>query len=173
MRSRFRLSVVPFGIALVQACAPATTPNAAVVPPPMPPSVPTTSGGTVPVPAELRAAHDAYVAAWNGEDPAAVGAFFTDDTHGVIGDSMFHGRARLVSAWVTPNLPTLSDLVPTPETFNVSGNQITETGRYRFRASMQGGTQMVGGRYMHVWTRQPDGSWRITATTVGSAAPIP
>ena len=125
------------------------------------------------VPAELRAAHAAYLAAWNGDDPAAVGAFYTDDTHGMIGDSMYHGRARLVSAWVTPNLPTLTELTAMPAAFATRGNAITETGRYTFRPVGAGAPPLLGGTYTNVWTRQSDGSWRITSTTVGQAAPIP
>ncbi|HEU0299860.1 MAG TPA: nuclear transport factor 2 family protein [Longimicrobium sp.] len=171
MRNVIRIFAVPLGFAALQAC---TAPQATVVPPPMPPSVPTTSGGTVPVPAEIRTAHAGYIAAWNGEDPAAVGAFFTDDVHGVIGGDVLHGRATLVSEWVTPNLPQLSDLSVIPESFTPGGdNQVTEVGRYRFRAASSGAVpMMVGGTYTNVWTRQPDGSWRISATTAGDAEPI-
>lgn len=159
MRKLFRmLAVFLCAAAGLQACTPP------------PESTPAADGTTVP--AQLRTAHSGYLAAWNGEDPAAVGSFLTDDVHGVIGADTHHGRAQLVSAWVQPNLPTLSNLTAMPESFTVSGNQITERGRYRFQASPPGGSpMMVGGTYTHVWTRQPDGSWRISAMTVSDAAP--
>lgn len=172
MRNLFRVFAASLGTAAaLQACAP--NPGTAPAPMPPPPASAAQAGG-VQVPAELRAAHAGYLAAWNGEDPAAVGAFFTDDVHGVIGDEVMHGRAALVSGWVSPNLPGLSDLTVMFESFTPGGgNQITEVGRYRFRASQPGAAPVtMGGTYTNVWTRQPDGSWRISATTVGSATPI-
>lgn len=164
MRNLLRVLAVPLWMGLVAAACSSGTRVQAVPGP----------DGAVPVPAELRAAHAGYLAAWNAEDPQAVGAYFTADTHGEISDSVYHGRDRIVAGWVAPNLPVLSDLRPTPTSFITSGNQITETGTYRFRASPPGGTPMVvGGRYVHVWTRQPDGSWRITAMTVSGAEPVP
>lgn len=171
MRNLFRAFAVLLGLGLLQACG---APPAAVVPPPVPPlgpPAPTPTGGSVPVPMMIRTVHEGYVAAWNGEDPAAVGAFFTDDAHAVINDSVFHGRSRIVSG-LTPYLTTLSVLDPRPERFTPAGDQITETGRYSFRQSPPGvATRMRRGTYTSVWTRQPDGSWRITSTTV-TLAPL-
>lgn len=159
MRKLFRMPAVFFcAAAVLQACTPP------------PASAPSADGTTVP--AQLRTAHSGYLAAWNAEDAAAVGAFFADNVRGVIGDDTYHGRAQMVSAWVQPNLPTLSNLAATPESFTVNGNQIAERGRYQFQASPPGRSPMtMAGTYVHVWTRQADGSWRITATTVSSAAP--
>jgi ketosteroid isomerase-like protein len=167
MRNLFRISTVLLGLGALQGCT--ASPRAAVVPPPVPPlgpPAPTPTGGSVPVPLLLRPTHDGYVAAWNGEDPAAVGAFFTDDAHAVIGDSVFHGRARIVSG-LTPDLTRLSMIDARPERFSAAGDQITETGRYSLRQSPPAvATRMRRGTYTHVWARQPDGSWRITTATV-------
>ncbi len=169
MRNLPRMSRVLLGAAFLGACAgpaarmvtppppppPPPQPVGTLPPPPpvgtMPPSVPTTN--PTPTPRLLAPAHDEYVRAWGGANPAAVGAFFSDDAHGDIGGRPHHGRAAIVDAWVAPNLPVPRDRI-VPESFTGGDDRIRETGH------------MPAGRYVNEWARQADGAWRIVSVTV-------
>jgi ketosteroid isomerase-like protein len=164
MRTVIRLFFVPLVIVL-QACMTANRAAAPPPVPPMPPAVPT--GGTVPTPRLLREAHPAYNAAWNGTDAAAVAAFFTEDARVVVGDSTYHGRARIVEGWIRPNLPASTEAIP--DAFTTGESQITESGQFGYRTSSPAAPRSGAASYVNVWARQPDGSWRISAITVTPA----
>lgn len=171
MRKFPTMIVILLGVAALSACAgpaartivppppppPPPPPVGTLNPPPpvgtLPPAVPTTGSGSVPTPRLLAPTRDAYVSAWAGPNPAAVGAFFSEDARGSIDGTPHHGRARIVEAWVAPNLPVPGDRI-VPATFTGGEDHVTETG------------QMPAGRYVNEWVRQPDGSWRIIAVTV-------
>jgi ketosteroid isomerase-like protein len=130
-------------------------------------TVATSGGGQATIPASLRTAREGYVAAWNGGNPAAVGAYYTDDARVTLGENAFSGRQEIVTNWVATTMQRASNLAANPASFATSGSQVTETGRYTM--SLSG--QPVAGTYTIVWARQPDGSWRITSSNVGEAAP--
>lgn len=123
------------------------------------------------VPMELRSANDQYTAAWNGSDPQAVAAFFLPDATVTVGDSTFTGRDRIMAGWLQPNVARINDLQITETRAQPAGADWHTEGTYRHQP-MPGDTMAsTGGRYMVMWTRAPDGQWRIRSTEVMPDAP--
>lgn len=54
-----------------------------------------------------------------------------------------------------------------------SGDLAVETGWYYFKGKMTGQAVVDSGRYINVWQRQPDGSWKIVRDMANSALPMP
>jgi ketosteroid isomerase-like protein len=166
---RFSGLAVPIAV-IAAACAPAatvTTPGAAPASAGGDVAVTTSAGTPAMIPLALRTAREGYVAAWNSGNPAAVGAYFTDDARATLGENAFSGRQEIVTNWLASTMPRVSNLAANPASFTPAASQVTETGHY----TMSMGGQAVGGTYTIVWARQPDGSWRITSTSVGEATP--
>ena len=115
-----------------------------------------------PLPAAVRAAHDAYVAAWNPGDRAALAALFAEDARVSFGDETMEGRARIDERWLAEDAGKVSDLVMVPERVTRSGDEVTESGTatLHFRRG-DGSIGSERGRYEHVWARQPDGGWKL------------
>lgn len=115
------------------------------------------------VPAEARSASRGFIAAWNAEDPNAVAAFFTEGATGKMPDgTMLNGRSEMLTKWIRPQLPRTATLTTSGETAMMmnGGNTIHATGNYS-EATTDGKTET--GRYMIMWARQADGSWKISS----------
>ena len=171
--TRFLVPACLLALPLLQACA-AEEPEEAEVPPPAleapAASLPAATGAEVP--ADLRSAHEQYLAAWNAEDPAAVAAFFEEGATVQTGDSTYTGRAAIQDRWLARNLPVVNDLQIAPERFQQNGAEIVEEGRYTFQATPpQGETETVRGRYTSSWTRTPEGAWKVRRATIQPDAP--
>jgi ketosteroid isomerase-like protein len=54
-------------------------------------------------------------------------------------------------------MPPLDSLALTPDQFEMAGELIIEVGRYEFAAA----DMLDSGKYLHVWRRQDDGTWRL------------
>lgn len=54
-----------------------------------------------------------------------------------------------------------------------SGDLAVETGWYYFKGKMNGQAATDSGRYLNVWQRQTDGSWKIVRDMSNSMAPMP
>ncbi len=54
-----------------------------------------------------------------------------------------------------------------------SGDLAVETGWYYFKGKMFGQAVTDSGRYINVWQRQPDASWKIVRDMANSTAPPP
>ncbi|HSJ06792.1 MAG TPA: nuclear transport factor 2 family protein [Longimicrobiales bacterium] len=118
-------------------------------------------------PADLVSAQEAYLAAWNGSDPAALAAFFTDDARATVGDNTYTGIAEIRDRWAGENVAAVSDLESEPESFNRVGDDYVEEGTYSHTLTPpEGDVQTVTGRYNVTWTRSADGQWRIRSSTV-------
>ena len=109
--------------------------------------------------AQLR---DAWVAAANRDDAAAIGAMYTEDAILIGADGVVNnGRAAIQSA-LAAQLPATSDLKVTEATAAVSGDVRYETGTYTQRFQTPGGTQTdLSGAYLVVTQKQSDGTWKI------------
>jgi uncharacterized protein (TIGR02246 family) len=157
-------------VPLVMACgrdaddtvpAPGTDPAAA-------PEAPATGQATAPP--ELASRVEQYTAAWNGNDPAAVAAFFTDDATVRVGDDTFNGRQEIQSTWLQ-NVPGITNLQIIETRSEQIGQDFRSEGTYT-HAPFQSpdGTTSTGGRYTVTWTQAADGQWRIRSTEVMSDA---
>lgn len=152
--------------------APAETPTAAPTPEAAAPTqpadqAPEVAGMMSQPPAEIASVYPQYLAAWQGTDPAAIAAFFAQEAVVTVPDgTTFTGKADIQSRWIAPGLPTMSEFNVVPESFEMSGDRITETGTFSFRQTSEGESEMVSGSYQEVWQRQPDGAWLIVENHV-------
>lgn len=140
------------------ACAPAIDPAVA-------PQESTGMSADMAVPAEAQVAARGFIAAWNQKDPNVVMAYLSDDATVKLPDgTMFSGSDALRSRWVTQELPKITTLTTSNETAMMvqNGTVVHATGNYAQHTD--GSTE--AGRYMAMWTRQADGSWKITSFEV-------
>ena len=54
-----------------------------------------------------------------------------------------------------------------------SGDLAVETGWYYFKGKLLGQPGLDSGRYINIWQRQPDGSWKIVRDMANSMLPMP
>jgi uncharacterized protein (TIGR02246 family) len=122
--------------------------------------------GQATAPPELASRVEQYTSAWNGNDPAAVAAFFTDDATARVGDDTFTGRQEIQNGWLQ-NVPEISNLQINEARSEQSGQDFRSEGTYT-HAPFQApdGTTSSSGRYTVTWTRAADGQWRIRSTEV-------
>lgn len=116
--------------------------------------------------AAVSAASNQTVAAWNQEDPMAFSELFTAEAVVTTPDSTFRGKDAVIAGWVTPALPTLSDLRVSSQSFNCGANSCTETGNYQYTMAMPGEPVATPtGTYRTEWVMQ-DGAWKQSEVTV-------
>jgi ketosteroid isomerase-like protein len=167
-RARISLFTCCLLVPLAMACArdaddtvppPAAEPVGA--PAPAPPAT-----GQATMPPELTNRVQQYTSAWNGSDPAAVSAFFTDDATARVGDDSFSGRQEIQSGWLQ-NVPNINNLQINETRSEQRGQDFYSEGTYT-HAPFQApdGTSSTSGRYTVTWTRAADGQWRIRSTEV-------
>ncbi|HSJ15994.1 MAG TPA: nuclear transport factor 2 family protein [Longimicrobiales bacterium] len=122
-------------------------------------------------PEDLIRIGDEYVAAWNGEDAAAVSAFFMEDAVVRVGDETYSGRQEIETRWVLPSLPAISDLEITETNTERRGDEWYRAGTYRHQVIEEGAEPFTAtGRYLTIWARTPDGQWRIRTEEVTADA---
>ena len=143
------------------ACAPET--EVEETPAPITEELPATE--TAPV--ELAQAADAYVAAWNSDDLAALTAFFIEDATAQIGDQAYTGREALVTNWLQPRQAISSDLASNQTSAERSGDDWRLAGTFTVTVTEPGAEPVsTGGRYVNTWTRTPEGEWRLRSSEV-------
>jgi uncharacterized protein (TIGR02246 family) len=117
-----------------------------------------------PAPAGLRAATDRYVAAWNGDDPAALAELYTDDATATAFDHTLRGRDEIERGWLQ-NVPIISDLRLTEESVRRTGDDWRSEGRFALTVSVPDADPFEQtGDYGITWTREAGGEWRIRAS---------
>ena len=122
-------------------------------------------------PAELVAASDAIVRAWNGESAEALAAHYAADAVVVADDSTYEGRDGIRDRWIANALPVLSDLQVSGREFSGSGDTRTETGRYTHALTIPDSAAMtVTGNYEVTWLRQGD-QWLVLREKIEPTAP--
>jgi uncharacterized protein (TIGR02246 family) len=119
------------------------------------------------LPAELQRATDDYIAAWNGDDPAAVAAFYTDDATATVGADTYRGRDEIRMQWIEPNIGALSDLEITPTRTEQRNGDYFSEGTYTHQVDPPDADEFtMTGHYMVTWTRAADGQWRIRSSEI-------
>jgi uncharacterized protein (TIGR02246 family) len=120
--------------------------------------------------AEIQRQTDRVIAAWNGDDPAAVAALYATDAV-VSADSTYTGREEIRDRWAAPALPALSDLVISDTRITESGEGFVGTGRYTYLLTSAGSAPMqVNGTFRTSWKRE-QGAWVIGSERLTVAGP--
>ena len=131
---------------------------------------PSAAGDAVSAEAEIRSTEARVVAAWNGDDPAAVAAYYTSDAI-VTADSTYRGRDDIRDRWVAPMLPLLADLAVSDVEVTETGGGYTATGRYSYVLTLPDASPVqVNGTYRNAW-RQENGTWLIASSGLEIDAP--
>ncbi len=99
----------------------------------------------------------------NGGDAAGVAAHYTDDAALLPPDSArIDGREGIQGAWQTLIDADVRDVVLTTEEVDVFGDVANEVGTIRATAPGEnGGRVQWVGKYVSVWKRGGDGTWRL------------
>jgi uncharacterized protein (TIGR02246 family) len=160
-------------VALVlAACAPAA-----------PPAQGTDTGSpggvdTAAVRATLRRTSDSIGAAFRRGDAAAVAAAYTEDAVLLMpGAEPLRSRAQIQAA-LTGMLGGMRvvEAVQEPVEVRVWGDEAYEWGSSRYVFALPGQPQVRdAGKYLIIWRRQPDGTWRVhrDASNSNAAPPTP
>jgi uncharacterized protein (TIGR02246 family) len=131
------------------------------------PTTQASPAGTAQLPEDLQRRTEEYLRAWNGNDPAAVAPFFTEDAVAIVNDSTYAGRAEIQRGWLAPSVPVVSNLQLTQvDTQDERGDEVVVRGRHTYTARPpQEQEQQGAGSHEVVWTRV-GGNWQIRSTTV-------
>lgn len=122
--------------------------------------------GAPPLPAAVAAANDAYLAAWNGTDPAAVLAFYTP-TAVVVQNGTRLAREELLERWIAPTVGRVTQLQGETQDVIADGNRVVTSGSFRYRSvPPDGAPSTLHGVYTHTWERQRDRSWKLRSSSV-------
>jgi uncharacterized protein (TIGR02246 family) len=112
-----------------------------------------------------------YVAAWNGNDPAAVAEFFTADATARVGDETYNGRQEILSGWLQ-NVPNVNNLQRRETRREQRGqDHIVEATFTHDPFQTEAGPSGPGGRSTLTWTQDVDGQWQIRSAEVMPDAP--
>ena len=122
----------------------------------------------------LRANDPRFADAFNHADWDTVAAFYADDAVTLMPNAdAKHGRAAIrqgfnAMAGLNANLRLTTDRVVQ------SGDLAYETGTYDMTMSPSGTAPMNDrGKYLTVWRRQADGTWKIVADSINTSLPAP
>lgn len=113
---------------------------------------------------DIRAQSAMFEAAWQREDAAAIAGMFTADGKVLAPGAPDIQGSEAVRSWVTGLLDaaTIESLEVTPLEVAASGDLAVETGHYDEHYVLSDGNPIdEHGRYITVWRRLPDGTWRI------------
>nr|BAL57382.1 steroid delta-isomerase [uncultured Acetothermia bacterium]BAL58898.1 steroid delta-isomerase [Candidatus Acetothermum autotrophicum] len=117
-----------------------------------------------------------FAEAFNQGDATAVAAFYWEDAQVLPPNAeMVSGRPAIQEFWQGFIETTVwRELTLEPLKVEHEGPLAYEVGVYALRFQAQGGTQVATdmGKYIVVWKRQSDRSWRIVADIWNSSAPL-
>ncbi len=123
---------------------------------------------------ELRATELAFAASAQAKDFDKFMSFADDDIKSFHTGTMNVGKEKMRAAWA----PLFSDpnrsILWSPEIVEASGSLGYTTGPFEVHVKQADGTDQVvlQGRYITIWRRHADGSWKATLD-IGSNAPPP
>lgn len=126
--------------------------------------------------AMIDAANARAAAAINANDVAAWAEAYADDAIVMQPDEpAWRGKADLVArATAMLQAVSLSNVKFTTQDVMASGDLAVETGAFSWTLTPKGGKPMdQAGKYVAVWKKQADGSWKIVRDINNSDAPAP
>ena len=111
----------------------------------------------------IEATIKTLVESLNGGDAAGVAAHYTDDAALLPPDAArIDGREGIQGAWQALIDADIRDVVLTTEEVDVFGDVANEVGTIRATAPGEnGGRVQWVGKYVSVWKRGGDGTWRL------------
>jgi ketosteroid isomerase-like protein len=122
---------------------------------------------------QVRATELAFAASARAKDVKQAVSFFDADIHFFQAGKMLSGideeRKNWTALLTNPNLTITWE----PEIVEASGGLGYTTGPFEIHVKQADGSDKVTrGRYVTIWRRKPDGSWKA-AVDIGSAEPPP
>jgi uncharacterized protein (TIGR02246 family) len=116
-----------------------------------------------PASAELAAVRTAFVDALNSRDAVRLVALYAPDAVVVLSDGrVLHGAGEIRPHFErTATSEAAGTLTLTPARFDVAGDIRSETGSSVETRTDGAGSSIVNGAYVVIYSRQPDGTWRI------------
>jgi uncharacterized protein (TIGR02246 family) len=106
-----------------------------------------------------------WIEAWEKGDPEMLAAIFTED--GVMlsqGGRVFKGRQQILerqkAAMQSVTRPVKVSVVTVK--IWLDGDAAYETGKYKYEYTEKGKPTTEEGRYVTIWKRQSDGSWKLS-----------
>lgn len=129
-------------------------------------SQPSRNSKSKPKVADVRSTIDAlrlqFIEAYNKRDADAVAQFYAEDATyiGTAGD-VVQGRDKLLIG-LKGELPVFRNFTITPAEFSSSGDLAYERGAYSARLEIPNRTpETIAGKYLIIYRRQQDGTWKI------------
>lgn len=133
-----------------------------------------TSMSTNDAEAAIRAAEGPFIAAFNAGDWATVSSYYADDAVTLMPNTdVARGRPAIQQLFSSmgPMKPNLSF---GPDRIVQSCDVAYEIGHYQMRMTGPNGSPMNdAGKYLTVWRRMPDGTWKIVADMINTNQPPP
>jgi uncharacterized protein (TIGR02246 family) len=116
-----------------------------------------------------------WVEAFNQGDAAGVAALYADDaTLMPPNNKMIQGKEGVQEYWNGAIQMGLKDVSLTTVDLKGSGDLVYQIGKYSIGIEAEGQEPMRdSGKYIVVWKRQEDGSWKLQADIWNSSMPIP
>ena len=114
------------------------------------------------------------VEAYNRGDVAAVAALYTEDATVLPPNSQaIRGRQAVHDFWNGARLVGLRDLALETTSVEQSGDTAYEVGAYSLHVRPQGGQPVSDrGKYVVIWKRQADGSWKLAVDIWNTDSPM-
>lgn len=159
---RHRCSLLPVVVAVL-ACAPVASRDDT-----------TAAGGGGPSEAFLDSAASTFLSAMRAKDPAPIKDVYAEDAISYPPNAEpLRGKAAIAEynkQWFASIEP--DSVAAERDGLLSSGDIAVETGWYYFKGKMFGQPGEDRGRYLQVWQRQADGSWKIVRDIANSSIPI-
>jgi ketosteroid isomerase-like protein len=160
-RSMIQTALVALVIA---ACAKEAPPTPAAPPPPDPAAVRST----------IEAANAKAATAMMAGDTATAWAHYTDDAVIMMANEKpWRGRAEWTKGFgVLMSFMTLKEVAFRTSDVMIEGDVAVETGEYTMTLQPKGGKEMKDeGKYLTVWKKQGDGSWKVVRDISNTSLP--